>query len=258
MAPRRRRPCRRTRNRRPAAAAPPRCRRSRTGRDRRTASRAARGPSRATAKVSRIATMTGLGSTATPYLLRSRSSACSEWASPITHSTTWPVSGFCSIRRLGSSARSRTRAVDSLSSSERDIASMATGSSAGRHRPRAQHSWLVRIGERVAGLRAGQPADRGDVTRHHACCRHVVLAERVRQGADPLVLVVVLVAGPVGEEGREVPGDVHRDVGRQGPREHPHDADPPDVRVAGRAHHLGHQRRIRVTGHRRRRWPRWA
>ena len=47
-----------------------------------------------------------------------------------------------------------------------------------------------------------------------------------------------------------MPGDVHGDVRRQGPREHPYDADPSDVRVAGRAHHLGHQWRIRVTGHR--------
>ena len=45
-----------------------------------------------------------------------------------------------------------------------------------------------------------------------------------------------------------MPGDVHRGVGRQGPGEDPHDADPPDVLVAARPHHLGHQRRR--PGHR--------
>ena len=103
--------------------------------------------------------------------------------------------------------------MDSLSSSERDCASMATGSSAvGIVHGRSTRG-LSGLGQRVAGLRAGQPADRGDVTGDHARRRHLVLAERVRQRADALVLVVVLVTGAVGEEGGEVPRDVHRASG---------------------------------------------
>ena len=45
----------------------------------------------------------------------------------------------------------------------------------------------------------------------HPVGRHLLAAEGMRQGADPLVLVVVGVAGALAEERREVAGDVHRD-----------------------------------------------
>ncbi len=77
------------------------------------------------------------------------------------------------------------------------------------HRPRLEHQRLVDAGEGVAGLGPRQPADVGEVARDHAVGRHLLAAERMGQGADPLVLVVVVVAGALAEERREVAGDVH-------------------------------------------------
>ena len=69
----------------------------------------------------------------------------------------------------------------------------------------------------------------------------------MRQGADPLVLVVVGVAGALAEERREVAGDVQRLVGVESAGEDADHAHAPDVRVAGGLHDLGHQRARRVT-----------
>jgi hypothetical protein len=62
------------------------------------------------------------------------------------------------------------------------------------HRPRLEHQRIGLVGQRVSGLGAGQPADRADVACHHGARGPLLLAERERQGADALVLVVVLVA----------------------------------------------------------------
>ena len=83
----------------------------------------------APANVSRSGTRSGTCSTSTPYLLLSRSSRTSTWASPMHHRTSCPVSGFDSSRSAGSSATSRPSPVDSLSSSAFDLARIAIGSS---------------------------------------------------------------------------------------------------------------------------------
>ena len=57
-----------------------------------------------------------------------------------------------------------------------------------------QHQRIGLVGQRVSGFGAGQPADRTDVAGHHGARGPLLLAERERQRADPLVLVVVLVA----------------------------------------------------------------
>ena len=50
------------------------------------------------------------------------------------------------------------------------------------------------------------------------------------------------------EEGREMARHVNRRVGPDGAGEHPDQADPADVRVRRRLHHLGEQRPVRVAG----------
>ena len=118
-----------------------------------------------------------------------------------------------------------------------------------RHRPRPQYARAVGTGQGVAGLGAGESADRGDVTGDDARGRHLVLSERIGERADPLVLVVVLVTAGVGEERGEVTGHVYRRIRHQRAGEDPHDADPADVLVTAGAHHLGHQGAVGVTGH---------
>ena len=116
-----------------------------------------------------------------------------------------------------------------------------------RQRPRTEHAGRVDRGEGVAGLGPGQPADGGDVAGDDALRRSLLLAERVCERADPLVVVVVVVARAGAEERREVTGHVHRAVGVEGAGEDAHQADPADVRVAGRLHDLGHERPARVA-----------
>ena len=60
---------------------------------------------------------------------RSEPSSLSTCAGPIAHSTIWWVSGLCSSRIVTSSATSRCRAEANRSSSAREAAWMATGSS---------------------------------------------------------------------------------------------------------------------------------
>ena len=68
--------------------------------------------------VSRYGTRTSSVSTLTPNLRASRSRATATWVSPQPRSTVWPVSSLRSTTSAGSSASSRCRAPDSLSSSD--------------------------------------------------------------------------------------------------------------------------------------------
>ena len=116
------------------------------------------------------------------------------------------------------------------------------------HRPRLEQQRIGLVGQRVAGLGAGQPADRAQVARDHGCRRPLLLAERERQRADPLVLVVIRAwRASFTEEGREMARHVNRRVGPDGAGEHPDQADPADVRIRRRLHHLGEQRSVRVA-----------
>ena len=103
------------------------------------------------------------------------------------------------------------------------------------------------VRQRVPGLGAGQPGDGHDLTSDAGVDRRERAAQHGRDGADPLVDVVVLMAALLPGESGEVAGHVHGGVGHQGPREDPHDADPADVRVRRRLHHLGRQRARRVA-----------
>src|SRR6266540_921219 len=80
------------------------------------------------ANVSRSATRTGSVSISTPPE-RSRSRTTSACASPMHHRTSWCVSALRSSRIVGSPATSRPRFLARASSSERVLATMATGSS---------------------------------------------------------------------------------------------------------------------------------
>ena len=106
---------------------------------------------------------------------------------------------------------------------------------------------MIRAGEGVTGLRAAEAADRPDVACDHARSRDLLCPERVREGTEALVLVMVLVAGVVGEEGGEVSRDVYGDVGDEGAGEDPDDAHPADVLVTAGAHDLGHQRPLGIA-----------
>ncbi len=124
------------------------------------------------------------------------------------------------------------------------------------HRPGPQHQRLLRVGQRVAGLGPAEPPDRAEVAGDDQVGVPQGLAERHRQRPDPLVLVVVLVTSRAGGRVRavpervQVPRDVHGRVRPQRAGEHPHQADPSDVRVAGGLDHLRDQRAVRVAGQR--------
>ncbi len=146
-------------------------------------------------KVSRSGTRRSILSTLTPNRLANPSSTTPACASPMHHSTIWWVSGFCSIRSVGSSAAKSLQA-------DRQFVVVGLGVRLHRdrqqrlgHGPRLEHERIGLVGQRVSGFGAGQPADRADVTRHHGARRSLLLAERERQRADSLVLVVILVAG---------------------------------------------------------------
>ena len=81
---------------------------------------------------------------------------------------------------------------------------------------RRTYARVVGSGEGVSGLGARHPADGAEVAGHHGLGWHQRPAEGVRQGADLLVLVVVLVPQLGAEEGREVAGHVHRGVRQPG------------------------------------------
>ena len=156
-------------------------------------------------------------STATPYRLASRSSSTSACASPMDHSTSWRVSALFSSRSVGSSATSRPRACDSLSSSALDLATMATGSSgSGIDHGSISSGWSLSDSVSPVSARAelGHRADvAGPALRH----RPLLLAQRRGQRADPLVVVVVVV--PAGRAA--VAGHVHGGVGPQRARRTP-------------------------------------
>ncbi len=209
---------------------------------------------RGAARVSRIGTTTSTWLTETPNRSDSRSRAASACASPIVQSTSWPDSPVAHLdpqrRVLGGQPGQRGR----------QLVLVGLGRGLDRHRqqrrrqrPRPQHPRVLDRGERVAGLRPGQPADRGDVAADHPAAPAAALAERVGQRADPLVVVVVGVARLGAEERREVSGHVHRPVRVEGAGEDPDQADPADVRVARGLHDLGDERPVRVARHRRRR-----
>ena len=115
------------------------------------------------------------------------------------------------------------------------------------HRPRPQYPRVVDVRQGVAGLGPGEPADGAQVARHDGFGGHLGAAERVGECPDLLVLVVVLVALLGTEERGEVAGDVHRLVGGQGSGEDADQAQPADVRVAGRLHDLGDERSLGVA-----------
>ncbi len=194
--------------------------------------------------VSRSGTRSVTVSTATPYREDSRSSSTSACASPMHHSTSWWVSGLISSRIVGSSATSRPSAADSLSSSAFDRATIATGSSGSGIVHGSMSSGCSRE-DRVSPVSAVDSFATAQIEpAWHSVTRPLLLAEGRGERADPLVVVVVGVPAL----GPPVPGHVHRHVGAQRPGEHPHERDPPDVRVGGGLHDLGEQRPVRVAG----------
>ena len=107
------------------------------------------------------------------------------------------------------------------------------------HRPRLHHERVVLVAEGVAGLGARQLGDRADVAGDRSADEALGLAERRRQRADPLVLVVILVAALVAVELGEVARHVHGRIGPDRSGEDADQADASDVGVGRRLDHLG-------------------
>ncbi len=165
------------------------------------------------------------------------------------HSTIWWVSGFCSIRSVGSSAASRCKPDRQLVLVRLRMRLYGDRQQRLGHRPRLEQQWIRLVGERVAGLRPGQPPDRAQIARDHGRRRSLLpcpagttacRCARPRRGRRGVFCVT--------EEGREMARHVNRRVGPDGAGEHPHQADPADVRVRRRLHHLGEQRSVRIAG----------
>ena len=163
-------------------------------------------------------TSTSIWRTETPNRSDSRSSEASACASPIVQSTSWP-----GRRRPSRPAATGPRrpagdsAVESLSSSDFVAASIATGSSGvGSDHGRSTRGSSTEESVSPVSARA-EPPDGGDVAAHHPVRRLQVLTERVGERADPLVVVVVGVAGLGAEERREVAGHVHGPSGSRVP-----------------------------------------
>ena len=112
--------------------------------------------------------------------------------------------------------------------------------------PRRHQERVVRGGQRVAGLGAGQPGDRADVAGRARRDQPQQRPQGRADGADPLVDVVVGVAAL----GQAVPGDVDGGVGPQRAGEDAHQRHPAHVGVGRRLHHLGDQRAVRIAGQR--------
>ncbi len=121
------------------------------------------------------------------------------------------------------------------------------------HVPGPQDQGVLLVGEGVAGLGGAEACDRADVTGDGGVDRPEVLAQGDRQGADPLVLVVVRVAGVGAEERGEVTGDVHGHVRSDRAGEDADQRHPTHVGVGGGLDDLGDQRAVRVAADGRRR-----
>ena len=208
-------------------------------------------PAAGRTNVSRNGTRTSTSSTPTPYRFESRSSNTSAWASPIVHSTIWWVSALCSTRSVGSSAASRCepRAELVLVGSWRGPGSpSAAGDRASVHG--FSTSGVSTGAQGVAGLGSAEPSDGAEVARDRRRSRALDLAERHREGSDPLVLVVVLVARAVLTplaQAERCPDTWTVASGSQGSGEHPDQADPPDIRIGGRLDDLRDERTGRVA-----------
>ena len=205
--------------------------------------------------VSRSGTRSSTVSTATPYRRDSASSTTPEWASPMHHNTIWWVSGFCSMRSVGSSAASRCNPTDSLSSSVLARGCTAIGSSGSGivHGLSTSGSDLSDSVSPVSARLSRPMAQMSPATTDGAgrCC--------LPSGNDSVPmrsssswsawLVDGTVMRPEGtEKRREMARHVHRRVGPDRPGEHPDQADPADIGIRRRLHHLGQQGSVRVAG----------
>ena len=171
-------------------------------------------------------------------------------ASPMHHSTSWWVSGLRSSRSVGSSATSRPRPCDSLSSSALDLRDDRRPAAAARASPRAPSAAgrPCRTGCRrsrrgpslatahdVAGDRTGRPCA--------GSCRAARTSAPTRSSTS-------WSSWP--RSARQWPDTCTVGVRAQGAGEDPDQRDPADVRVGRGLDDLGDQRAGRVAGQRRR------
>ena len=168
--------------------------------------------------------------TSMPARTRSRSSSTSSCCSPMVHINNCSVAGLTSTRTVGSSACNRARPCTSLSSSLDDRAEMATGSS-GSGIDQGESTAGSAGSERVSPVSAcAKPGHRDDVAGHWPAAMPLRVApdgpgDRTRPFVQIVFGVPGLVLRMTGEPG-EMPADVHRDIGQQGPGEHPDHARP--------------------------------
>ena len=174
---------------------------------------------------------------------RSRSSTTSACASPRHHSTSWPVSACRSTRTVGSPAVSRPSALASASSSPRVAASTAIGSSGSgiSHGAISSGADFAEIVSPVSAVPSRPTAQMSPATARSIGRSVAPSGEKIC--ADPLVGVVVGMPALAAAVARRCGSRLRR----QRAGEHAQDRQPAEVRVDGRAHHLGQQRAVGVA-----------
>ena len=190
-------------------------------------------------------------STATCQESRRALSNLSTWAGPIAHSTTWCVSALCSSRMVTSSAASRCRADASFSSSARELAWIATGSSGSGNSHGSTSAGLALQRQGVGGLRGRELGDQHEIAGYGAASGGLLSGPRWgRPAARPARRRCRGRDDPRSGARRmpQVAGDVQRGVGPQGAGEHPDQAQPADERGVGGPDDFGHQGPVGIAG----------
>ena len=183
-----RRSCSRTRSRRPPRSAPPRCRRRRTGRGRRSGARTCPGPRPA------VGSSPGRPPEACrrwPPRLNSRSrrsTMISRCSSPIPWISVCEVSTSVVTRKVGSSSARRDSAMPSFSSSALRLGLDGDGDHRLGERHRLEHDRLVGVAERVARRGELQPDGRHDVAGGDRLDLLLLVRVHAEEAADALLL----------------------------------------------------------------------
>ena len=174
----------------------------------------------------------------------SRSSTTSACASPMHHSTSWWVSGLRSSRIVGSSATSRPRPGESLSSSALVLRHDRDRQQRLRHLPGLHQQRLVLGRERVAGLgRADLATAQMSPAMHWVTGRCCLPSGEV---SAPTRSSTSWSSCPL--SARPCPETCTVASGRSVPEKTRTSETRPDVRVGRGLDHLGDQRAVRVAG----------
>ena len=157
-----------------------------------------------------------------------RSTRMSRWSSPIPLMMVWPVSRFCSVRKVGSSSASFWIAMPELVLVGLGLRLDRDLDDRGRERHRLEDDLVGRVGQGVTGGGVLQTDDRVDVTGGDAVDRVLLVGVHLEDLPDALLLAlgrvddlaaaldVTGVDPDVGEATEErVHGDLERERGER-------------------------------------------